>query len=180
MKLFLPLLWMTAAAAMSLEEWSGTWIQAYSNAYVQTTSEVDWRCVTVDVALDRDEGTLLLTKHASLHGGPTNVSSYPMEMDFPVQADDVVILTPVGAQGPRLRGKSLSSRHYQIRTETPELVILTGLDDGAPAVYVWIRPGYSLGSEVLQQLEDWDYRSADKRPLSSFDISLCPPPHFDS
>ena len=56
-----------AAVAVDLRTISGPWMQAYSDYYVQSSSEIDWKCVGAEFVV-HNETLLTLNKHARLHG----------------------------------------------------------------------------------------------------------------
>ena len=57
----------TTAAAAAIPDISGPWTQAYSDYYVQTTAEIDWKCIDTNINIVNDT-SLVIHKHARLHG----------------------------------------------------------------------------------------------------------------
>lgn len=103
---------------------NGTWLQLYSNGYVQSTSEIDWRCVRVQALVDGSD--LSIQKTASLHGGPISVTSPLIHARL---LDDNKFAVPTSLR---------SSVTYDVHVYDNNTVVITA--EQTPALYVWTRP----------------------------------------
>jgi hypothetical protein len=129
--------------------------------YVQTTSEVDWKCVTVSLT-EPEPGVLTMVKSARLHSASDGVTvdSYPA--NYTIKDDHLVPYPPESTR---------RNRSFLIREAGPDLVVLTGRDD--PSVYVWTsRDLYDYYAEdhlrIIGDLDLWGFATLDKLPLPSF------------
>jgi hypothetical protein len=140
----------------------GTWLQPLSNYYVQTTSEVDWKCV--EATFYKDHGQLFMVKTAVLHDIETgnNVSSVPVEVNFDADNNTMTLSIPGGS--------SSLDDVYDIREASEHLIVVTGRD--SPSVFVWttdlIRYYREDAALVAQDLVLWDYTNTDKLPQLSY------------
>ena len=119
----------TTAWAATSTSLSGTWRQIYSNAYVQTTREVDWRCIKAYVI--ENETGVYIHKIARLHGGPATVVT-PV---FAVRVKDNKMTVHHTSVETPVKRDTL----YDIHEFSNDTVIITGEDN--PALYVWTRDG---------------------------------------
>lgn len=108
---------------------TGLFHQTYSSTYVQSTSEIDWKCVKVHVTpTPRDPAWIEIYKEAHLHGGPATVTT-------PVQLAQLngssFTITTRGIMSPT------RVRTYDVHAYTNDTYVITGKDD--PALYVWTR-----------------------------------------
>lgn len=154
-------------AAYDISMLAGNWSQVVSNYYVQSTTEVDWKCVTVHVDV-QDPASIAVAKTAFLHS-PKYGRLYTTPTQIYSMTEDTLVT--------RVPGESLRrSRSYLIRSASADLVVLTGIED--PAVYVWSKKSWhSYYTEdhlkILADLARWEYTSIDKMPLNSFSAN-CP------
>ena len=115
-----------AAAPTSL---SGTWKQVFSNRYVQSTSEMDWRCIKA-YAMVTDKHAYI-HKLARLHGGPQIVVT-PI---FTAHVDDGKMTMQHSLIETPVKKDSV----YDIHAFTNDTIVITGEDN--PALFVWTRDG---------------------------------------
>lgn len=149
----------------------GTWVQPLSNYYVQTTSEIDWKCVKADFY--REHGNLYLVKTAYLHDPSTgsNVTTVPALVTFDTANSTM----------------TLSSDVLDIRYASEHIVVVTGRT--TPSVYVWTTnlERYLREDEahILSDLSLWGYTNIDKTPQTSYTtdcdhVVQGPIPHFSN
>ena len=146
---------------------NGIWIQSMSNYYVQSTSEIDWKCVLVQIT-EPGDGTFLINKTALMHSPVDGVPVETPAATFVLNTDASTLVQRTGLR---------RSSHFQVREDTPDTLILTGLDD--PSAYVWTRKNITEfllqdRYRILQNLIQWGYTTIDKMPLPSF-TPECPP-----
>ncbi len=114
---------------------TGTYNQLYTNAYVDSTTEIDWKCTQVHVTVHDDNHGVRVVYHktAQLHGGPQTVK------------------TPTFAG--RLIGGTLTSNasEWDLHSYNPETLVLTGTTN--PSMYVWTRSTSSSESESESESE---------------------------
>lgn len=137
----------------------GSWIQLYSSYFVQVTTEIDWKCVNATV-LDLSVDTLMLVKHASLHGSDYYVESYPTILRV---IDDYTL-------------QDTKNITYGIHTPIPRYVIMSGLED--QALYVWMSPSYhpqDKDLEIIQQeVENMGFNNSTyTKLLESYSFESC-------
>ena len=129
--LLAALLCPVAAAAMP-RTFTGTWNQVYSNNYVQTTTEIDWKCIKVYTYLDKNTD-LAIFKVAHLHGGPQVVVTPVVSADL---RDNKITVKG----NPRASNSPVKiDSTYDIHPYSNDTVVITG--DNNPALYVWTREG---------------------------------------
>lgn len=129
---FLGLL-VAASALPAKTMMNGTWLQLFSNNYVQTTTEVDWKCITVHVdTFVHDENRFVLFKTAKLHGGPQMVITPVVQGTWEGTSDDAPSFTLTTAT-------SLTSTQtgYDVHRYNNHTLVITGKTK--PALYVWTR-----------------------------------------
>jgi hypothetical protein len=148
---------------------NGTWHETYSNNYVQTTSQVDWKCVVVHVRVD-DDGDMTLQKTASLHGGPINMTS-PLVR---TKLQGNTFATPTSFR---------SSVTYDVHPYDNRTVVITG--EEVPAMYVWTRPPESDDEDdydpvdvprILAFAEKLGFHSSDRyynEMVQTYDARSC-------
>jgi hypothetical protein len=161
------------ATATTASVLAGNWTQVLSNYYVQTTTEIDWKCVRVHV-VESIPGRLTLYKsavqHSAVDGVP--VHAYPVNMTL----EDQTYLVPYPRQFLRRPGDPPS---LHIRRADRDLAVLTGRND--ISLYVWTRKSLSEyymtdHVQVLADLGLWGYVTFDKTPLASFTSECTTPP----
>lgn len=103
---------------------NGTWKQLYSNQYVQLTTEIDWKCITVYVSVN-DDGSNEMTfyKKAKLHGGPQDVVTPKVHAHLYNNQTKYKV--------------SSTNKTYDIHPYSNGTVVITGKND--PSFYVWQR-----------------------------------------
>jgi hypothetical protein len=114
------------AASTSL---SGTWKQVFSNRYVQSTSEMDWRCIKA-YAMVTDKH-VFVHKLARHHGGPQIVGTPSLTAQIDggkMTRQHSLIETPVKKDSV-----------YDIHAFSNDTIVITGEDN--PALFVWTRDG---------------------------------------
>lgn len=148
---------------------NGQWLQMYSDRYVQTTSEVDYSCVTVNIqpVFSLSSPMVSVNKHAYQHGN-TNMPlhwsqnySISWSLDSSSVLEDNLVLVPT-------KGSSTVLTPLWLRRTTDNYLLWTGMDN--KTMFVWARE-FSPPEEksrILQQLTDLDFNGTYKTPLSSF------------
>jgi hypothetical protein len=118
-----------AWAAASTTPLAGTWKQIFSNKYVQSTMEMDWRCIKA-YAMVTDQ-YVFIHKIARLHGGSqivvTPITTAHID-DNKVTVAHPTIQTPVK-----------KDTVYDIHEYSNDTIVITGEDN--PALFVWTRDG---------------------------------------
>lgn len=119
---------------------NGSWKQLYTNVHVDTTREIGWRCVSVDVNINKNEAKI--QRHASLHGGSETIDAVAM-----VRFDESNLVFEKNIfTGPALRVQ-LSYNLHQCDNAT---WVVTGQDDGS--AYVWTDGSEPVDIPRLLQL----------------------------
>ena len=127
---FAALLCPTIARAAS-NTLTGTWDQVYSNKYVQSTTEMDWKCIKVHAyAQDKQ---LNIYKVAHLHGGPQVVIT-PL---VTAHLDNDKINIQKNARSSASPVKKDDT--FDVHKYSNDTIIITGDDN--PALFVWTREG---------------------------------------
>ena len=155
---------------VALSTIQGSWIQVYSNHYVQSTSEIGYDCVRVRVEQDfsmLENPNIIVAKTAFEHGNllqPVFWSySYALSFSDPSSSDfaDNLLLSPL------LHSSSVVVP-LRLRQTTDNYVLWTGNDN--KTMFVWAR--HSLEAEedenVVDYLKKLQFNTSYKAPLSSF------------
>lgn len=164
----------TAAANTAPPHVNGTWRQVYTNTFVQGTTEIDWRCVVVDVTLVNGSRADI-RKSARLHGGPViiNVTTH-VEFD----ESTLAFRKDVGMFAPSLRSMP-THLTYNLHPFDNQTWVITGQEE--PSVVVWTQDEGS-GSEpqdisrLSEYLEELDFDPPDdeyKKLILTYDTTLC-------
>ena len=148
----------------------GSWLQVYSNFYVQSTSEVDYHCVQVDVQpVNHSITKLSITKSAYQHGNInqpvrwTQLYNVTWLDTTDKEAEDNMVLVPL------LSGSSVVIPLW-LRRRDPDYIIWTGMDN--KTLFVWAHePSQQYNPEVLHDLVELDFRGTYKTPVSSYSLS---------
>ena len=119
---------MTWAASNTL---TGTWHQVYSNKYVGSTTEMDWKCIKVHAHTQGAQ--LSIYKVANLHGGPQTIITPLVKAHL----DKNKIIMHENARSSASPVKQDVT--YDVHTYSNDTVIITGEDN--PALFVWTREG---------------------------------------
>jgi hypothetical protein len=133
----------------------GTWVQPLSNYYVQTTSEVDWKCVRVNFTTEG--GITSMTKRAYLHDMTIGqqTTTVPVSVAF-----DTETMTMI------LGGQEV----FDLRQYTEQLIVVTGRE--SPSLFVWATNYTRYTTEdsidLVHHLVDWQYTNIDKTPTPSY------------
>ncbi len=114
--------WLASCHALDL---AGSYRQTYSNLYVQYTTEIDWKCVTVHATVGDAAHRLEIYKKARLHGGPVTITT-------PVQQ---------ASMGPSNFTVAHPKRTYDVHAFVNDTVVVTGVE--TPSLYVWQRSNSS-------------------------------------
>lgn len=130
------------------------YVQVYSNYYVQSTIEVDWKCIRVGVT--RDQENLNVTKNGYLHGiygSPVQSStSYNITNEKLHSDKDTLVL----------------------RVENKDYLLLTGTNN--LTLYVWAKDYDRFmnnhNTDVQQYLKSINFTGTYKSPKFSF-TSTC-------
>lgn len=149
---------------------AGVYDQVYSNAYVQSTTEMDWKCIQVYVYVNttRDDSTTAVFVHktAHLHGGPQIVTT-------------PVIETKVANNSMTITSKATKvTKAYDIHDYSNDTMVITGRDD--PALYVWTRQGSREDPvdipRLLVYVQDLGFHVKDpiySKIVSTYDKETC-------
>lgn len=153
------------AAALSL---TGAYRQTHSNMYVQYTTEVDWKCVTVHVTADDDAMTLDVYKKARLHGGPVTVIT-PVQRAL-LGNNKFTVTTPLSSKFTR--------QTYDVHTFVNDTLVITG--EETPSLYVWQRANSSAEPVDIPRLLaflrniSFDVPDATYREITpTYDVNTC-------
>lgn len=145
----LPLFLMICSAVGVVHK---NFVQVYSNYFVQTTSEIDIKCITVNVT--EDKYFMNITKTGLLHG--LEVSPFRSTSYFRIHDD----------------GKYVSDKETLVKRNDDDdnYIIWTGLNN--ITVYVWAKDFdiflEKYNQEVLSNLQRLNYTGLYKSPLYSF------------
>lgn len=134
----------------TIDKLHGTFYQTYSNMYVQSTTEIDWKCIKVYVDSLENPPRIVFHKTASLHGGPLNVTTPTVEAKI---LDNAFSIPSSGL-----------TKIYDIHDYSTNTLVITGRD--TPALYVWNRQGSHDDEPVdiprlLVYMHDIDFRVHD-------------------
>jgi hypothetical protein len=149
---------------------SGTFFQVVSNRFVQSTSEIDWACVTVHIVGD-DWGQTWVTKSAFLQDdGMSGVILHTVPSLAEAGDNQTVSLTHRDVLG-------FVTTVYDARSISDRLIVVTGRED--PSLFVWVRDVsefYTSGEaeETLALTDAWGYTSLEKEPRLSFTTNCQP------
>jgi len=139
------------------QSFTGDWIQISSNYFVQTTSEVDWKCVRVTVN-QTTNNILTIGKSPYIHGvyySPNKVVNNYTENDKTLENGPNSLV--IKALGP-------------IIDEKYDYTILAGIDN--ITLFIWARNYYRYfhyQDEINSLITSWKYTASYKAPLNSFD-----------
>ena len=149
----------------------GRWLQIFSDRYVQTTSEIDYSCVTVDVQplFNISSPMVSISKRAYQHGNtrePVKWSSnYTLSWTLEGTSflEDNLVLNPVKASSVIVS--------LWLRRTTDNYILWTGGDN--KTMYVWARhlPSAAEKAVIFQQLGELDFNTTYKTPTSSYSES---------
>ena len=153
-----------SACSLNATKFLGDWQQSYSDAYVQTTSEVDWKCVEVHVEKANGNDTVLgVSKTAYLHRIPSLTPFFRTEKTtvnttLRVKEDDTL----------EVSDGSFLPHSLEVRILEDDMVVLTGIE--LPTLYIWTKQSTDTAniSRVLEDLERWNYVTPEKFPLPSY------------
>jgi len=146
------------------------WLQLYSNEYVQSTSEINYACVSVHVSCEND-GNMTVTKRAYQHHNEqlpiewTTLYTPKWREPSSQYFEDNLVLQPA-------KNTSFLVVPLYLRQILTHSIIWTGLDN--KTMYVWgDNVNVSNDAEILTKLSLLDFQGHYKRPLSSYD-KTCP------
>lgn len=152
-RVFGLILLLAPTVTATLRPYEGRWDQVYSNYYIQSTSEIDWKCITVDLNLTDDDNKILMSKTASLHGGPIFIRT--------INTTIAEVTSNVWQMGkiPFILRKTDDERSY---------LVLTGLDN--LSLFVWARNASEFlssqfNNQTLVDLEQWLFTGIYKTPM---------------
>lgn len=153
----------------------GQWLQVYSDWYVQSTSEIDYSCVTVEIASvgDTDIPTVTISKRAYQHGNIHQPAHWAHSYTLSWKLDDATIFQDNLVLTPTVNSSSVLVPLWLRRTGD-DYLIWTGLDN--KTMYVWTHtiPDPAENSHILHQLAELDFNGTYKTPLSSYSASCLP------
>jgi hypothetical protein len=146
----------------TVDHLKGSWIQIYSNYYVQTTSEIDWKCVTINLT-PINESLVKINKTASLHGISSNIISKETKYSVTLNANDTVLTS----------GKQvLSIRKWGSRDDNKTLDYLILTHSNNISLFVWTQ-NFQLclnkyNDDIVNTLTEWKFTGSYKKPLLSY------------
>lgn len=145
---------LSCSAAYLVPDYLGEWDQVYSNLFVQSSTEIDLKCIKVNLSTTGFNATLI-SKSASLHGTAVQFQSLPEPV---LQFSDTTWL--------------IGTDMYLVRAGAPAShVVLTGTDDITLLVWARNRTAFldsPTNEYVLEDLVRWNYTDQYKSPI------LCP------
>ena len=184
--LFLLFLWSSTTMSVAaiagdkndnaLQAIQGSWLQMYSNRYVQTTSEIDYHCVRAEVSpvlstSNSTVPTVSLTKKAYQHGNPllpvewTQTYSMTFQKENEKSLQDNLLLQPAS------KTSSAVVVPLWLRRVSPTFLLWSGLDN--KTMLVWSR--WSLDPVdtvlILQELVQLDFNDTYKSPVASYSLA---------
>jgi hypothetical protein len=142
--------------AIITDQFTGNWLQISSNYYVQTTSEIDWQCIHINI--NETSNGIIVGKSPYVHGKyyrPNKVvTNYTIQNNVLQNYKMSLIVKQLG---PVINGKY-------------DYAMLAGSDN--ITFLIWARnyyrfPHYKNEIDGLTIL--WNYTASYKVPLSSFD-----------
>jgi len=142
----------------------GEYVQVYSNYYIQTTHEIDWRCVnaSLNASNDEDQQYINITKSAKLHGIHSDTIMSVKQYNITQSLNYLVFKSfeeslQVRGLGPAKNGQ------YQY-------MILTGYNN--MTMYVLARNFTNFievyNTNVEHILNTWDYTGMYKSPAYTY------------
>jgi len=159
----------------AMEAIQGSWLQIYSNRYVQSTSEIDYQCVRAEISpvLDANSTipTVSLTKKAYQHGNfllPvewTQTYSLTLQNEAPESLQDNLLLQPI-------TNSSSVVVALWLRRISPHFIVWSGLDN--KTMLVWSRESLLDPVDnvlVLQELVELDFNDTYKSPVVSYSLA---------
>jgi len=152
--LLLPL----AAAASALPGLSGLWYQTFSSHFLQSSFEIDWKCVQVEV-LPVEENSYQVFRTARLHGGPVIYRPPPATFEY---VNSTLVSPPFVYDVHVISNKST--------------VVLT--DEFQPFIYVFERnlSRRHSGAQIEKKLVQWGIElNYDTSLVESYDPDNCTP-----
>ena len=130
------------------------YVQVYSNYYVQSTTEVDWKCIRVDATRDKEH--LNVVKNGFLHG---------------VYGSPVQSMMKYNITNDKFKGEKET---LVLRVENDEYLLWTGTNN--LTMYVWARDYEHFmdnhNKEVIQYLKSLNFTGTYKSPMFSYS-SIC-------
>lgn len=142
--------------SFNIDQFTGEWLQVSSNYFVQTTSEIDWKCITVNV--NKTTTGVKISKSPYIHGvyySHNKVTTNYYIANNVLQNDKLPLI--VKQLGPVIDGKY-------------DYAMLAGSDN--ITFFVWARD-YSRYSDYKNEIDGltllWNYTASYKAPRSSFD-----------
>jgi hypothetical protein len=140
----------------NIDQFTGEWLQVSSNYFVQTTSEIDWKCITVNV--NKTTTGVKISKSPYIHGvyySPNKVITNYYITNNVLKNNKLPLI--VKQLGPVVDGKY-------------DYAMLAGSDN--ITFFVWARD-YSRYSDYKNEIDGltllWNYTASYKAPRSSFD-----------
>lgn len=155
---------------IDLLPFKGKWIQWLSDKYVQTTSEVDYQCIRVNVTSAKVNDTEVVTLHKDGIQHKNSMMhvhwahSYVPDLTDPTRSslEDNLVLQPYRSDS------NLVTPLYFRRTNAKlDYIIWTGLDN--KTMFVWIKEFNDVwNTDVTLSLTELDFETGYKEPTPSF------------
>ena len=139
----------------------GDYIQVYSNYFIQSSSEIDWKCVTIHFTMPSGNVYINSTKTAFLHGRNDEIVS--VKKNFRIdQINDQVYL--------RSKTESLIVRDAFVERK-PNYFVLTGVNNITLYVIAQNVTDFMANhnDDVVNSLKNWDFVGAYKSLRPSYD-----------
>lgn len=146
----------------------GSWYQIYSNFYVQSTSEIDYRCVTVR-ANQTKTGDIIIQKQALEHGNSRLPLNWSQFYSVLWQTEDHTVLDDNLVLVPSSNNSALTVPIW-VRHAESDYIIWTGKDN--KTLFVWSHSIDNLSNpKILTKLAELDFTGRYKLPVPSYSAS---------
>jgi hypothetical protein len=171
--LFLLLLSVSGTRAQNddaVDSIQGSWLQIYSNRYVQTTSEIDYHCVRAVVASvpDTPIPTVTIHKKAYQHGNMlqpvewTHTYTVTLQNESWPSLQDNLLLEPINKKSPLVVP-------LWLREISPHYLLWSGLDN--KTMLVWSHSSImdpEDDAKIRKSLQELEFNGTYKSPVSSY------------
>jgi hypothetical protein len=162
------LFYLHIVSSIDITQLYGDWVQVYSNNYIQTTSEIDWYCVTINVSPYKTS-MFKIQKYTNIHDIEPFSTYISFYNNYSYSShDNKYNFSP----------STIFHYKYQLintddlRNNTFDYLIWTLNDD--ISYYVWARNftdfNLKYDKNVLNILKQYNYQGYYKNPLKSYTI----------